>query len=145
MLLTTDGGTRLVSRPLHTGKSRGEYLTACQQLQALHQNIISMSEGEHNDNNMTINNDTDEMQPSPSGTNINQCQPIVNGLLTYLISMMNNSTDSKLVEVTGRYFDLGQVKHSKSLLCDVEQVPVKKRQDSESRTEKPQIEQSALL
>ena len=28
MLLTTDGDTRLVSRPLHTGKSREEYLTA---------------------------------------------------------------------------------------------------------------------
>ena len=50
-----------------------------------------MSEGEHNYNNMTINNDTDEMQASPSGTTINQCQPIVNGMLTYLISMMNNS------------------------------------------------------
>ena len=73
-----------------------------------------MSEGEYNDNNMTIINDTDEMQASPSGTNINQCQPIVNGLLTYLIYMMNNSTDPKLVEVTGRYFDLGQVKDSKS-------------------------------
>ena len=33
MLLTTDGGTRIVSRPLHTGKSRGQYLTAHQQLQ----------------------------------------------------------------------------------------------------------------
>ena len=85
---------------------------------------------------MTINNDTDEMQASSSGTNINQCQPIVNGLLTYLISMMNNSTDPKLVEVTGRYFDLGQVKDSKSLLCDVAHVPFKKRQDIESRTEK---------
>ena len=36
MLLNTDGGTRLVSRPLHTGKSRGEYLTACQQLHRLY-------------------------------------------------------------------------------------------------------------
>ena len=95
-----------------------------------------MSEGEYNDNNMTIDNDTDEMQASPSGTNINQCQPIVNGLLTYLIYMMNNSTDPKLVEVTGRYLDLGQVKYSKSLLCDVAHVPFQKRQDSESRTEK---------
>ena len=40
------------------------------------------------------------------------------------------------MEVTGRYFDLGQVKDSKSLRCDVAHVPFKKRQDRESRTEK---------
>ena len=50
--------------------------------------------------------------------------------------MMNNLNDPKLVEVTGRYFDLGQVKYSKSFLCDVAHVPFKKGQDGESRTEK---------
>ena len=75
----------------------------------LHLKATRMSEGAHTDMNMTMNNDADEMPVSQSGTNINQCQLIVNGLLTYVIYMINNSTDPKLVKVTGRYFDLGQV------------------------------------
>ena len=41
------------------------------------------------------------------------CQPIVNGLLPFVISIMHISTDPKLVDIIGRYFDLGQVKDRK--------------------------------
>ena len=64
------------------------------------------------------------------------CQSIVNGLLTFVISIMHNSTDPKLVDVIGRYFDLEQVKDSKSLLCDAASLSFKRRHDSESRSEK---------
>ena len=64
------------------------------------------------------------------------CQPIVNGLLTFVIFVMHNSTDPKLVDVNGRYFDLEQVKDSKSLFCDAASLSFKRRQDSESRSEK---------
>ena len=63
------------------------------------------------------------------------CQPIVNGLLTFVISIMHNSTDPKLVDVIGCYCDLEQVKDIKSLLCDAS-LSFKRRQDSESRSEK---------
>ena len=42
----------------------------------------------------------------------------------------------KLVDVIGRYFDLEQVKDSKSLVCDTASLPFKRRQDSETRSEK---------
>ena len=64
------------------------------------------------------------------------CQQIVNGLITFVFSIMHNSTDPTLVDVIGCYFDLEQVKDSKSLLCDAASLSFMRVQDSESRSEK---------
>ena len=80
-----------------------------------------------NANNTTINNnDNDE----------NECPTIVNGMLTFVMSIMRNSMNPKMVEIMGRYFDHQQVKDAKSLLCDISKTPFRKRQDSENIIEK---------
>ena len=76
--------------------------------------------------NIGSNNDTDD----------NSCQPIVSALLTFVISLIHNSSDPKLIELIGRYFDFQQVKDAKHVLCDAGNEAFKRRQDSEYRLEK---------
>jgi len=64
------------------------------------------------------------------------CVPIVNALLTFIISILHNATDPKIIDLIGRYFDSTQVKDAKCVLCDAGRVQFKNRQDSENRTEK---------
>ena len=95
----------------------------------------------HEDNNangaeMNTNADDNRMPATEGANNRNPCQPIVNALLTFTISILHNSTDPKLVDIIGRYFDIEQVKDAKMMLCDAGNIQYKKRQDSELRTEK---------
>ena len=61
---------------------------------------------------------------------------IVNASLTFVMSIIKNSTDLKLVDLMGRCFDLQQVTNTKSILCDAAKLQFKRRQDSENRVEK---------
>ena len=56
--------------------------------------------------NSMIDEDNDAQQKCTT------CQPIVNGLLTFVIYIMHNSSDPKLVDVICCYYDLEQVKDS---------------------------------
>ena len=82
-----------------------------------------------NDGNTNNNGDGDRRDED-------NCPMIVNALLTFVMSIIRNSTDPKLVDFMGRYFDLQQVTDAKSILCDAAKLQFRRRQDSENRVEK---------
>ena len=82
-----------------------------------------------NDGNTNNNGDGDRRDED-------NCPMIVNALLTFVMSIIRNSTDPKLVDLMGRYFDLQQVTDAKSILCDAAKLQFRRRQDSENRVEK---------
>ena len=76
------------------------------------------------DEEMTVrsmsNDDNDAKQKC------NTCQPIVNGLLTFVNYIVHKSTDPNFVDVIGYYFDLEQVNDSKSLVCGAASLSLEK-------------------
>ena len=82
-----------------------------------------------NDGNTNNNGDGDRRDED-------NCPMIVNALLTFVMSIIRNSTDPKLVDLMGRYFDLQQVTDAKSILCDAAKLQFRRRQDGENRVEK---------
>ena len=74
--------------------------------------------------------------PNQNNDDNSACVPIVNALLTFIISMFHNATDPKIIELIGRYFDSTTVKNAKCVLCDVGKMQFKNRLDSENRSEK---------
>ena len=106
------------------------------------------SDMDENVNNTTMNNNNDVVHDDHddnirvnddvlnNSDDENECPTIVNGMLTFVMSIMRNSTNPKMVEIMGRYFDHQQVKDAKSLLCDISKTPYRKRQDIENRIEK---------
>ena len=85
--------------------------------------------GDRNVDNTNNNGDSDRRDED-------NCPIIVNALLTFVMSIIRNSTDPKLVDLMGRYFDLQQVTDAKSILCDAAELQFRRRQDSENRVEK---------
>ncbi len=91
--------------------------------------------GENNNvNNNTNNNNADENNPVPMNNDTRP--PIVDALMTYVISILHTCTDPKLVELMGRYFCYDDVKNAKHLLCDAGGATYHNRRDSEKRVEK---------
>ena len=57
--------------------------------------------------------------PIQNNDDNNAYVPIVNALLTFIISILNIATDPKIIELIGRYYDSTTVKDAKCVLCDV--------------------------
>ena len=77
--------------------------------------------GDRNDGNANNNGDGDRRDEDN--------YPMI---VTFVMSMIRNSTDPKLVDLMGRYFDLQQVIDAKSILCDAAKLLFRRRQDSKN-------------
>ena len=93
-----------------------------------------MDSDDNNDDVILDANNTDEVHQDDNDNNA--CQPIVNGLLTFTISLVHNSTDVKITELLVKHFDGTEIKDAKCMLCDVAKVDYQIRQDSINRSEK---------
>ena len=93
-----------------------------------------MDSDDNNDDVILDANNTDEVHQDDNDNNV--CQPIVNGLLTFTISLVHNSTDVKITELLVKHFDGTEIKDAKCMLCDVARVDYQIRQDSINRSEK---------
>ena len=93
-----------------------------------------MDSDDNNDDVILDANKTDEVHQDDNDNNA--CQPIVNGLLTFTISLVHNSTDVKITELLVKHFDGTEIKDAKCMLCDVAKVDYQIRQDSINRSEK---------
>ena len=78
----------------------------------------------------------DDMPEQPGHDEAQTFPPIVNALLTYVVSIMKNATNPRLVEVISKYFSSDEIKDAKSILCDASNVEFKNRADSQNRSVK---------
>ena len=76
--------------------------------------------------------DRDDMPEQPGHDEAQTFPPIVNALLT----IMQNATNPRLVEVISKYFSSDEIKDAKSKLCDVSNVEFRNRTDSQNRLAK---------
>ena len=93
-----------------------------------------MDSDDNNDDVILDANNTGEVHQDDNDNNV--CQPIVNGLLTFTISLVHNSTDAKITELLVKHFDGTEIKDAKCMLCDVAKVDYQIRQDCINRSEK---------
>ena len=67
-----------------------------------------MDSDDNNDDVILDANNTDEVHQDDNDNNA--CQPIINGLLTFTISLVHNSTDVKITELLVKHFDGTEIK-----------------------------------
>ena len=61
-------------------------------------------DSDYNNDDVTLDcNTTDEVNQNDNDNNV--CQPIVNGLLTFTMSMVHNSTYAKITELLAKHFE----------------------------------------
>ena len=78
----------------------------------------------------------DDMPEQPGHDEAQTFPPIVNAVLTYVVSVMQNATNPRLVEVISKYFSNDEIKDAKSILCDASNVEFRNRTDSQNRLAK---------